>query len=66
MPGTFESFKSEVKQLGLFALRLIIHCVLMLVILLFVLVASWMHQWFRRSYYEFEAPESRISIQSDH
>lgn len=54
MLGKFESFKAELKQLGLFAIRLIIHSLVLLLILLFVLAADWMHQWFHQSLSELE------------
>jgi hypothetical protein len=54
MLDKFELFKAELKQLGLFAFRLVIHTLVLLLILLFVLAADWMHQWFHQSLFELE------------
>ena len=60
MPDKFESFKDELKQLGLFLVRLIVHCLVLLAILLFILVITWIHRWFRRSYSEIEMQGSSV------
>ena len=54
MPGKFEPFKNEVEQLGLFVVKLIVHCLVLLAILLFMLVITWIHHWFRQNYSEIE------------
>jgi hypothetical protein len=66
VPGKFKLFKAELEQLGLLAIRLIMHCVVLLLILLFVLTAAWIHQWFQRSYSELERQKAGTRALSIH
>jgi hypothetical protein len=66
MPGKFDSFKAELQQLGLFVTKLIIHCFVLLLILLFVLAVAWIHLWFQRSYSELERQKPGITELSVH
>ncbi len=56
MPSQFESFKQEVKQFCVIALRLIVHCIVLAAIVLFVFVVLWVHQWFLRLYRQLDEP----------
>ena len=56
MPSQFDSFKQEVKQLSVIALKLIIHSIVLAAILLFAFVVLWVHQWFLRLYRQLDEP----------
>ena len=56
MASQFESLKQDVEHLCVLALKLIIHCIVLAAILLFVLIALWIHQWFLRSYRQLDKP----------
>lgn len=56
MPSQFDSFKQEVKQLSVIALKLIIHSIVLAAIILFAFVVLWVHQWFLRLYRQLDEP----------
>ncbi len=56
MPSQFESLKQDVEHLCVLALKMVIHWITLAAILLFVLLAVWIHQWFRRVYHQLDEP----------
>lgn len=66
MQSQFESLKQDVEHLCVLALRLVIHGLLLAAVLLFVLLAVWIHQWFRRAYHRLDEPQIKTQKVEPH
>lgn len=57
MPSQYQQFVAEVRELIFFTLKLLFHWLALAIILIFVLVTLWIHQFFRQNFFTLEGAD---------